>query len=221
MISSKNYLGLDESHLVLFPNRDFFKGLPSAVEAFERLRKKALDDGISLDLVSAYRSFERQLKIFDDKFNLRRPVLGENETPLDLSKASDKQKVDAILRYSAIPGLSRHHFGTDFDIYSKSLLPSGQKLQLTAYEYDKDQYFYPLELWLSKNLSDFGFIRPFTGYSHIAYEPWHISYIKESSEIIKNFDIGKLKAYLKNLDYPWIEYVIDIINKKGKSLLGV
>ena len=221
MISSKNYLGLDESHLVLFPNQDFFKGLPSAVEAFERLRKKALDDGISLDLASAYRSFERQLKIFDDKFNLRRPVLDENENILDLSKENDEQKVEAILRFSAIPGLSRHHFGTDFDIYSKNLLPLGQKLQLTAYEYSEGQYFYPLEIWLSNNLSDFGFQRPFTGKGHIAFEPWHISYIREASNIIENYKLEELKSYLRTLDYPRIDSVIDVIDKRGLSLLGI
>ena len=216
-ITKEMYLGLTESHL----SEAFgFKGTKKALEAFVLLQKEALKAGISLDIASSYRSFYRQLQIFDDKFFLRRATLDAEEKPLDLSKFSLEQKCEAILRFSAIPGMSRHHFGTDFDIYSKSLLPLNCKLQLTAYEYAEGNYFYPLEQWLAHNLEKFGFYRPFNGNSLIAYEPWHISFKEEALAFIEAYDLEELIALLRIQSRPWTNYIEAKIRVYGKILLG-
>lgn len=217
LITKEMYLGLTESHL----SEAFgFKGTKKALEAFALLRKEALKAGLSLDIASSYRSFYRQLQIFDDKFFSKRPTLGADEKPLDISKFSLEQKCDAILRFSAIPGMSRHHFGTDFDIYSKSLLPSGCRLQLTAYEYAEGNYFYPLEQWLAQNLEKFGFYRPFNGNSLIAYEPWHISFKEEALAYIEAYDLEELIVLLRSQSRPWASYIENRILSYGKRLLG-
>ena len=41
-----------------------------------------------------------------------------------------------ILRWSALPGGSRHHWGTEIDIFDPDLLPQGQSLQLEPWEYE-------------------------------------------------------------------------------------
>ena len=217
LITKEMYLGLTESHL----SEAFgFKGTKKALEAFVLLQKEALKAGISLDIASSYRSFYRQLQIFDDKFFLRRATLDAEEKPLDLSKFSLEQKCEAILRFSAIPGMSRHHFGTDFDIYSKSLLPLNCKLQLTAYEYAEGNYFYPLEQWLAKHLENFGFYRPFKGNSLISNEPWHISFKEEALAFIEAYDLEKLIALLRLQSRPWTNYIEAKIRVYGKILLG-
>jgi LAS superfamily LD-carboxypeptidase LdcB len=217
-ITKEMYLGLDASHL---GSINGFQGTNKALEALSALIKAAAADGLSLAIASSYRSFERQLLIFNDKFTGKRQVLDAHEKPLDLSTFTISAKCEAILRFSAIPGMSRHHFGTDFDIYSPSLLPKGQKLQLTAWEYDKGQYFYPLGQWLLENLEKYGFYRPFDGSGHIAYEPWHISYKQEAELFIKAYEVKELIAYLRTLNFAWVPYIEEKLNSLGKSLLGI
>lgn len=217
LITKEMYLGLNESHL---SEALGFKGTKKALDAFMFLQKEALKAGFSLDLASTYRSFSRQLQIFEDKFSSKRQTLDANEQPIDISHFSIDQKCEAILRFSAIPGMSRHHFGTDFDIYSKSLLPSNCRLQLTAYEYDEGNYFYPLGQWLSQNLEKFGFYRPFMGGALIANEPWHISFKEEALAYIDSYDIEELIALLRLQDRPWLAYIEKKIKTYGKALLG-
>lgn len=217
LITKEMYLGLTESHL----SEAFgFKGTKKSLEAFALLQKEALKDGLSLDIASSYRSFYRQLQIFDDKFFSKRATLDADEKPLDISQFSLEQKCEAILRFSAIPGMSRHHFGTDFDIYSKSLLPLNCKLQLTAYEYAEGNYFYPLEQWLAQHLENFGFYRPFKGNSLISNEPWHISFKEEALAYIEAYDPEELLALLRLQSRPWVSYIEKKILSYGKKLLG-
>ncbi len=35
-----------------------------------------------------------------------------------LQRSSEQQKLSAILRWSALPGASRHHWGCDFDVFA-------------------------------------------------------------------------------------------------------
>ncbi len=62
----------------------------------------------------------------------------------------------AILRWSALPGGSRHHWGCDFDVYARNLLPPGTQLQLEPWEYLEGHQlaFYQ---WVEANLDSFGF----------------------------------------------------------------
>ena len=99
---------------------------------------------------------------------------------LDLSRLDDWQKAQAILRWSALPGASRHHWGTEIDIFDPDLLPQGQSLQLEPWEYEKGGYFFELSEFLTENLPHFDFSLPFMqmpAEKKIGREPWHISYM--------------------------------------------
>ena len=223
MVTKDQFLGNDDSklaNLVLEPPR-IFNADRDAKKAFEQLVEHAYSQGFEIGLVSAYRSFYQQFKIFDDKFRGKRPVLDENEKPIDISLLSDKDKVLNICRFSAIPGLSRHHFGTDFDIYAKNLLPKGKTLELTAREYQKGNYFYQFGQYLANNLSKFGFIRPFNGKGLIAFEPWHISYEKKANEFLKAFNIDDCIEFLGSFNEPWVEYAIAYAKEHYKELLVI
>ena len=219
MISSLECIGLDESRLVKLFATDFLADSDAAA-ALNLLVNKALNDGFSFDIASAYRSFSRQCAIFDAKWNGLRPVLDEREQPIDISNLSAAEKVAVICCFSAIPGFSRHHFGTDFDIYSKSLLPVGEKLKLTAYEYEKDSYFYPLGLWLTENLNSFGFIRPYSG-KNMGYEPWHISYEEKAQKYLNAFSFDAAVAVLLKTSYPWAKPCVDFAKNNYKKMLGI
>ncbi|SPY94009.1 D-alanyl-D-alanine carboxypeptidase [Proteus mirabilis] len=64
---------------------------------------------------SFIRSFERQLAIWNGKFEGTRPVLDAESQPIDIQTLSEGQRCEAILKWSALPGASRHHWGTEID----------------------------------------------------------------------------------------------------------
>ena len=90
MATKEQLIGLDDSKLVnikddprrmsvLMCDRDAAKALPD-------LFSDAFDKGFELRIASAYRSFYKQFKIFDDKFKGKRPVLDANENPMDIRR---------------------------------------------------------------------------------------------------------------------------------------
>lgn len=150
---------------------------PQAVEAFQAMQQAAKVAGFDLQPASTFRDFYRQLAIWNGKFRGERPVLDKESQPIDISQLDDAARCEAILRWSALPGASRHHWGSDLDIYDPSLLPAEAKLQLEPWEYQTGGYFYPLTQWLSAHMAEFGFYRPFSEESGgVAVEPWHLSY---------------------------------------------
>ncbi|WP_028862600.1 M15 family metallopeptidase [Psychromonas aquimarina] len=179
-----------------------------AAADFCALQQAAGLAGFNLQIASGFRSFERQQAIWNNKYSAKTAVLDQNEQFLNLAALSELEKLLAILHWSALPGASRHHWGTDFDIYDPDLLPAEQSLQLTVSEYENNGYFHELNAWLSENMHLFGFYRPYQNYQGgVAAEPWHISY----------YPIAE-KA-LKQLDLHLIEDTIINNNVLGKSLI--
>ncbi|CAM3739839.1 M15 family metallopeptidase [Rahnella bruchi] len=176
MISHEMLTGRSDAHLVMLgegPHRL----QKEAIQAFEKMRQAASAAGFDLQPASTFRDFSRQLAIWNGKFRGERPVLDKNSQPVDISELTTAQRCELILRWSALPGASRHHWGSDLDVYDPSLLPADKKLQLEPWEYEEGGYFYPLNQWLSAHMAEFGFYRPYaedTG--GVAIEPWHLSY---------------------------------------------
>ncbi len=180
VLRAEHALGLDESHLVQLPDSPH-RLLPTTAQAFCLMQQAAHADGLDLALASSYRNFARQQLIWDDKFNGRRPVLDGQSQPLDIHDWDDHARILAILRWSALPGTSRHHWGSDMDIYAPSLLPEGASLRLEPWEYEAGGYFAKLSSWLTLNMGRFGFYRPFADdCGGVAIEPWHLSHRADS-----------------------------------------
>jgi LAS superfamily LD-carboxypeptidase LdcB len=144
-----------------------------------RLRASAVDAGFDRRVASSSRSFERQLLIWNNKASGLRPVLDERGLPLDIARLGELDLVYAILRWSALPGASRHHWGTDLDVYDASRMPPGYQVQLTQAETEGDGFFADFHRWVSVELAagHYDFYRPYakdTG--GVAPEPWHLSY---------------------------------------------
>lgn len=157
------------------------------LSSFQQMQQAAVDDGITIDIASGYRSFARQQQIFNKKFNGQLNVLNSDNQTVDMSVLSDAEKIERILLFSALPGASRHHWGTDIDVYSEELL-QGEKLSLEPWEYQTDGPLAPLTLWLDNNMAKFGFYRPYDKYrGGIAAEPWHLSYAPLADIFDKQF----------------------------------
>lgn len=172
--------GKSRTHLVLLPNTLSDKHALQAetAAAFLSLQQAAKRAGFNLQPASSYRDFERQMLIWNGKFDGERKVHDDEGRALDLSHCDDWQKCQAILRWSAMPGASRHHWGTELDIFDPNLLPQGSSLQLEPWEYQTGGYFQKLTNWLLANGQEYGFFFPFMDQEdkRIGIEPWHISY---------------------------------------------
>jgi LAS superfamily LD-carboxypeptidase LdcB len=148
-----------------------------ARQPFENLRHAARADGLELEALSAFRDFERQVAIWNAKWNGTAPLLGAGGERLEAAALSEDARLDAILLWSALPGASRHHWGSDLDLIDRRALPAGYRVQLVPAEFAADGPFARLDRWLEANAGRFGFFRPFRGVrSGVRPEPWHLSF---------------------------------------------
>lgn len=218
------YIGKEQSHIT-FKKTAWGMNLGLSIathNAFNHLMLAAAEEGIKLRIISAYRSFERQQNIWDLKANGARTVYDDNGQPLLLNTLDPWQQVQAILRWTALPGGSRHHWGTDIDVYDGAAIQSGYVLQLTAEE--SYSVFSDLHNWLDKRImanDAFGFYRPYTKNvsGSIGVEPWHLSYAPEAHLIAKAFnrqglhdfiattDIALKKTILSHFDIIYLNYI--------------
>nr|WP_268820159.1 M15 family metallopeptidase [Paraglaciecola sp. G1-23] len=177
-----------------------FKLLPKVCAAFKQMQLAAAKDQIDIQIVSSYRSFARQLHIWQKKWTGKTAILDINEQAIDISTITNQQKLFAILTWSALPGASRHHWGTDLDVYDKkSVVESGHNFQLVCSEYEAEGPCAALNTWLSKYAQDFNFNRPYHTYKGgVAAEPWHLSFMPIAQKIEAQLDISLLKQTLIN-----------------------
>ena len=144
---------------------------------FMNLRRRAQHEGIDLVAVSGFRDFERQLAIWNGKYRGEKPLYDAAGKLLRTDALAGRERVDAILHWSALPGASRHHWGTDVDLIDRRAIDSASVVKLTAAEYAPGGPFAPLAAWLEENAAQFGFFRPYRGIrSGVQPEPWHFSF---------------------------------------------
>ncbi|MET1255160.1 M15 family metallopeptidase [Aliikangiella maris] len=209
-ISWQNSIGIVENHLSEFID---ITGVKYQInrqvhEDLQALLSAAKQAGIEIAVVSAYRSFSRQLQIWNNKWIGKSQLLDRNAQPLEFSQLDDEQKFKAICHWSAIPGLSRHHWGTDFDIFNAQAINKGYQVRLIPEEFGSLGPCTHLANWLDNNLENFQFFRPYRIYQQgVAAEPWHISHIQCSHQFRQYFN---KKQYLN---------FIDTIKLEGKAII--
>jgi len=149
-----------------------------AHDAFVDMNKAAYQDGIDIKIVSSFRSFDRQLAIFERKY--QQFTEDEQLAPIDA--------IDKIIEYSTIPGTSRHHWGTDIDIIDGNKKVEGDVLVPSKFE--EGGPFEDLKLWMDDYANEFGFYLVYTNESKrrgFKYEPWHYSYAPLSIPMLAEF----------------------------------
>ncbi|MFC1236123.1 M15 family metallopeptidase [Vibrio sp. F74] len=204
-MNKQQLTGLTESHLkVIQTEYQSIKVNYLIEQDIERLVIAASKAGFQLEVASGFRDFQRQKSIWNRKCSGQAVILDDQSQPIVFSTLTEQQRLFAILRWSALPGASRHHWGTDFDVYAKNLLPHGSRLQLEPWEYLAGHQA-PFYNWLCEHLSLFGFFFPYKrDLRGVAAEPWHISH-RESSEAC----LAELSASLI-LETLAIEGVLDL-----------
>ena len=224
-IDTERLTGSTESHLVKWPGllTDATSGVERAVpsssnllvhravvEPLAALCEQAAQQGFDLRLCSSFRSFDRQLKIWNDKISGLRPVFDDSGAPLDLTQLSEWQQVQAVMRWSALPGASRHHWGTDFDIYDAAAVDARYQIQLVPEEVEGSGVFAPLHDWLDTPvLASCGFYRPYAqDRGGIAPERWHISYQPVADSYAAQLTVEVLAERLADVDILYKETVL-------------
>jgi len=171
--------------------------------AFRQMQVAAAQEGFDIQLVSAYRSFERQAAIWRAKLSGLRPVYAANQQQVDLTVLQGFAKLEAVLLYSALPGASRHHWGTDVDLYDAAAVPADYQVQLQASEYQAGGPFARLSVWLAEHALEFGFFLPYRQYrGGVAAEPWHVSYLPLAGPYLQQFSLDMLQAAVVNGHLP-------------------
>jgi LAS superfamily LD-carboxypeptidase LdcB len=173
---------------------------PEAARAYLALQSAALRDGLAVAAASSFRPFERQLAIWNDKFLGRRPLLDRHGRALEHASLAEAQIVQAILQWSALPGASRHHWGTEIDVFDRNTLRTGQP-QLVAAEFAPGGAFSALEQWLQQHAGRFGFFRPYDrDRGGVAPEPWHLSFAPVSAQALQALTLEVLDEALSGVD---------------------
>lgn len=150
---------------------------PEAARALGDLKDAARGAGIELAVLSGYRDLGRQIAIWNAKFRGERRLLGRDGAELDSSRLSQRELIDAILAWSALPGASRHHWGSDADVIDRAAVPADYRPQLLAREFEDGAVFSRLSAWLDTHAGAFGFFRPYSkDRGGVMPEPWHLSY---------------------------------------------
>jgi len=180
-----------------------------AVEPARALREAAAKDGIDLVIASSFRDFARQLGIWNEKFRGERPLLDRQGRPLEAAKLDERARVDAILLWSALPGASRHHWGTDFDVFDQSTIAPDYRPQLTVEEFTGDGPFVALNDWLGLNLARLGFFRPYTtDRGGVHPEPWHLSYAPVAGPALSLLTLDVLYEAIEKSELLGREHVL-------------
>jgi LAS superfamily LD-carboxypeptidase LdcB len=207
VITNTHTLGKDDSLLVDCQNG--FRLLPEVCGAFKQMQAAAAQDNVDIQIVSSYRSFDRQLQIWQNKWSGKTTILDAKENPLDATTLSDLEKILAILTWSALPGASRHHWGTDLDVYDKKSVEQNQHdFQLVCSEYEQGPCS-KLNHWLKAHASQFGFCRPYAKYNGgIAREPWHLSFQTSAEKMLILMDEQLLLENLKRSDILGLDCII-------------
>jgi D-alanyl-D-alanine carboxypeptidase len=172
-------------------------------EAFIQMHEDAKKDSIILLIVSGTRTYEYQKKLWEDKWFGYTFV---NNKDLYLAVPDDLESTKEILKYTAMPGTSRHHWGTDIDINSVEI------------EYFQTDYGKLVYNWLQNNAEKYGFCEPYTDFDSMrpyGYEPepWHWSYYPLAKLILEDYT-KTIKFYMM-IDFAGFEFFnkLEIIDK--------
>ena len=134
-----------------------------------QMRADAAADGVTLVIRSATRNFDYQKGIWERKWE-RPQYMGWQA----VDKARD------ILTYSAMPGASRHHWGTDIDFnsFENDWFESGEGADVYA--------------WLTAHAGEYGFHQVYddksTGRTGYELERWHWSYLPTAGRMLATYN---------------------------------
>ena len=195
-----------------------YKLQKKAHQAFLEMNYEAKKNDMNIRVVSSYRSFNHQNLIWTRKFNRYR--------------SRELSTMDAVrynIRYTAIPGSSRHHWGTEIDVVDGSIKTS--RYPLNTKNFHGYGIYKDFREWMDSNAHRFGFYQVYTNDHQrrgFKYEPWHYSFAELAKPMLKEYNERDIQHILKQQELlgkqhftePFIQkYTNDNILGINRSLL--
>lgn len=176
-----------------------------AYTAFVQMAGAAKQAGFKLKIISATRNFSYQKSIWERKW----------EQPKYMGWSALERSKD-ILKYSSMPGSSRHHWGTDIDLNAldNAWFETGEGKRLYA--------------WLCANAPSYGFYQVYTskatGRTGYEEEKWHWSYmplaeryLQQYNTLIDNHMLGNFKGSETAVELKIVERYVNGIHPSSKT----
>tara|TARA_Y100000768_G_C23954629_1_gene672096 strand:- start:819 stop:1478 length:660 start_codon:yes stop_codon:yes gene_type:complete len=209
-INTEVLTGMDNSKIV----GDTIQLEKETYAAFIKMKDAAEKDGIKIKLVSGFRDFYRQLTIWNNKYKKF-----TKEFSLDGPLA-----IKEIIRFSTIPGTSRHHWGTEIDVIDENF--ENEKNLLISKKYEEGGIFNSLKKWMDKNSEKFGFYIVYDDDINrpgFEYEPWHYTYKPVSDLYQKEFLKLDLKSIISKTKLAGREFINEEFVKKyiNENIMGI
>ena len=177
-----------------------------AYAAFVSMFEAARKEGVHLKIISATRNFDRQKQIWEKKWTGETLVEGNVNLAQDV--LDPVERAQRILRFSSMPGTSRHHWGTDIDL---------NHLENSWFEHGEGLKIYT---WLVEHAMDYGFCQPYSpkgpdrpnGYEE---EKWHWSWMPVSQSLTRQATVllndHDIRGFLGDQTAPGIGVVSNYI----------
>ena len=127
---------------------------PEAFDAWSDMQQSAINDGVTVFLISAFRDAQYQHDLIARKID-------------------EGRSLEQILRVNAAPGFSEHHTGRAVDLGTHDCDALEEAFEQT------DAF-----VWLKRNAKSFGFAMsyPRGNAAGFAYEPWHWCFESPATE---------------------------------------
>ncbi|NQX76540.1 M15 family metallopeptidase [Gilvibacter sp.] len=193
-VSLARLMGKNENHLT----GSSFKLEKQTMQAFLRMQRAAAVDGVTIEVASAFRSFDRQAQIWTSKYN--------NYTQAGMTPLAAMKK---IIEYSTMPGTSRHHWGTDCDLIDGDASPRPSSV-LEPRHFHGQGPFCKFKEWMDANSESFGFFEVYTDNANrkgFKYEPWHFSYKPVSQKYMETYLKFDFNRILEQISVPGVEHM--------------
>ncbi|HHC81021.1 MAG TPA: D-alanyl-D-alanine carboxypeptidase family protein [Flavobacteriia bacterium] len=190
-----------------------YRLLKRAHEAFLDMDSAARKHGMRIRVVSSYRSFYHQNLIWTRKYNRYRS-----------RKLSPKTAVEYNIRYTAIPGSSRHHWGTEIDVVDGSIKTS--RYPLNTKNFHGYGIYKNFREWMDENAYKYGYFRVYTN-DHtrrgFKYEPWHYSFAELAKPMLKEYTERDVQNILKEQELLGKKYFTETFIKQytKDNILGI
>ncbi len=199
ILTDENLLGFSAPPGLIQDPETGHRALAGVMHAFWRFKDQAKTDGWNLILVSAYRSYRDQRRVWNQS----------DDSYLQRGATNQKKRVEAVMSLVSVPGLSRHHWGTELDISESSI-----RGQLVNVEPDTPERVLRFYNWMQKNAPRYGFCQVYLGHNGSVHnEPWHWSYLPYSKTYQKQFmDIKNFKNIF-DINVEDVDYLIKNFNR--------
>jgi LAS superfamily LD-carboxypeptidase LdcB len=122
-VNTDELTGRARTHIVELP--DMAAAVHHHVAApLLRLRRAARESGFEIGVVSSFRDFNRQLASGMENTAASGRCSMRQERSSTSGSCRRAARIAEILRWSALPGASRHHWGTDLDLVDRNAIPA-------------------------------------------------------------------------------------------------